>query len=169
MLTSHSDYMPLHRPLTEKISALAAFLMSICTFINVLSHKNWNPSYFRKRGILASSSLSLLVRDNQFEQDESERKKARSRPIQHTRKQIKHKNLILSVILRIGPAPAELIFSQVQQRIFKLRNLVYPLKYPQFREQLQNLLRKELIARNGNALQAVNREAIQEMLRTDDY
>jgi hypothetical protein len=57
----------------------------------------------------------------------------------------------------------------VQQRISKLGNLAYPLKYPQFREQLQNLFRKGLIARNGNALQAANRKTIQEMLKTGDY
>ncbi|MFW9914838.1 MAG: hypothetical protein ACFFGZ_04420 [Candidatus Thorarchaeota archaeon] len=118
---------------------------------------------------MTSSSLSLLVKDNQIEQDELARKNARSRHVQRTRRQNGHKNLILSVVLRIGPASPETIFSLVRQRIAKLGNLGYPLKYPQFREQLQILLRKGLIARNGNALQAVNREAIQEMLRTAKY
>ncbi len=70
---------------------------------------------------------------------------------------VKHRDLLLYVISKSGPAKPNAIFARTQRIIASLGNQIYPLNFPQFRNQLQSLIRKGLITRNGFALQVTEK------------
>lgn len=67
--------------------------------------------------------------------------------------QVKHRDLLLYVISRAGPATPKMIYEKTQRLINSLSNRIYPINFTQFRSQLNSLIRKGLVVRNGFALQ----------------
>lgn len=116
---------------------------------------------------MASSPLFLINMGNQSKEPSLRIVKSSKKSPQNQHTAVfKHKNLILSTIWKIGPASLDRIFHHVQQRISNLGTLAYPLRYGQFRNQVQILLKKGLIVRNGHTLQVKNPATIQVMLKT---
>jgi hypothetical protein len=134
-----------------------------------LSTNDRNQIGAGKLTVLTSSSLTLANKDNDLKFFALKRVRSRKHSSKTSRGRIKHKNLIFHVILEIGPAPIDRIYNLVQQRISNLRNVVYPITYSQFRDQVRNLLRRGLVVRNGQAVQVADRSLAQEVLLKAHY
>ena len=77
---------------------------------------------------------------------------------------LRHKDLLLYIMSESGPATSDTIYMRTLRLISTIRNRTYPLNYLQFQKQLQSLLRKGLIVRNGYALQVTERGYLSSLL-----